>query len=152
MYRAPLVYRVARPFRAGAHDYAVGDVVQAEDTRGLRLSVLVSARYLLPDVDPYARRAWSTHGKTVNSPTTITGDVMVATGAADPRYVTVEPSPAAPEVVAPIVVPEGMTVQQTLDWVGGSLSKAQAALDYEQEAETPRSTLVTALTAILADG
>jgi hypothetical protein len=152
VYRAPLVYRVARPFRAGAHDYAVGDTIDAEDTHGLRLSVLISARYLLPDIDPHARRAYVERKEQANHETTIVPAVYVETGAASARYVTPQPQPETPSTPGPIEVPEGMTVQQTLDWAGNYIPRVQAALDYELEQTTPRSTLVNALNAILASG
>ena len=126
MYQAPLVYRVAKPFTAGGTAYTAGDVLTAEAARGLRLSVLVSSRYLLPDVDPYARRAFDKIG---NQPTTIVGG-------------------AYPE----LDVLEGMTIPQVTAWVGTSSMRAQFALDWENTQETPRSTLITALDAIVAAG
>lgn len=46
--------------------------------------------------------------------------------------------------VDPDAVPDG-TVQQVLDWVGEDQAKAVKALEVEQAAERPRSTLVDAL-------
>jgi hypothetical protein len=45
-------------------------------------------------------------------------------------------------------VPDG-TVQEVLDWVGFSVLRATVALAVENAAQTPRSTLVTALEAII---
>lgn len=45
-------------------------------------------------------------------------------------------------------VPDG-TIAEVLDWVGDDLDRARVALDAEQAAKKPRTTLVGALTELL---
>lgn len=48
-------------------------------------------------------------------------------------------------------VPEGMTVEQTVDWVSGDWRRAKAALAYEQATDAPRSSLVLSLSRLAAN-
>lgn len=64
------------------------------------------------------------------------------------------PRPKAPEANDPNLalepLPEDMTVEQTLDWVGGDVRRARVALEEEQGRREPRSTLVSNLQRLAA--
>jgi hypothetical protein len=56
-----------------------------------------------------------------------------------------------PRTVKQSEFPEGMTVEQTTDWVSADKERAQAALDYEHRQPTPRTSLITALERITSE-
>jgi hypothetical protein len=68
-------------------------------------------------------------------------------------YAGVTETPAVQPVNVPqqadLTVPEG-SIKNVLGWVGDDRTKAQAALDAENKADDPRSTLVSKLEDILA--
>lgn len=54
-----------------------------------------------------------------------------------------EVTPVQPE----IVVPDGMTIPETVEWVGNDDARRQAAIDAEHASAKPRTTLFDALDA-----
>lgn len=55
-YRAPVAYKVARPFRSGGLAMLAGDTVSAAVLEHLNLASMVDSRHLRPIIDPQARR------------------------------------------------------------------------------------------------
>jgi hypothetical protein len=55
------------------------------------------------------------------------------------------------ETVATSELPEGLTVQETLDWVSGDKVKAKVALDAEEGRDKPRSGVLDGLKALVED-
>ena len=131
-----MVYTVARPFTASGVDYTVGQQLPDEVARTLKLSALLSNRQLLPDIDPHARRGAPTARRSM--PTTIVPKAYPLDGGAGLR----SGEPEGFEV-------EGKTVQQVLGEVGDDAAVAQAACDAESAMDTPRVTLINALTGII---
>jgi hypothetical protein len=56
---------------------------------------------------------------------------------------------AKPRVIKQSEFPEGMTVEQTTDWVSGDKARAQAALDFENRQASPRTSLISSLQRIV---
>lgn len=55
------------------------------------------------------------------------------------------------ETVAEQELPEGLTVQETLDWVSGDKAKAKVAVDAENEREKPRHGVLGGLQSLIDD-
>lgn len=56
-----------------------------------------------------------------------------------------------PRTVKQTEFPEGMTIEQTTDWVSSDKERAQAALDHERAQPTPRTSLITSLEKITSE-
>lgn len=67
---------------------------------------------------------------------------------AAPAPKAVEPEAVAAPVTDEIVVPEG-SIKNVLAWVGEDATRAQKALDAENDSDDPRSSLVTKLESII---
>jgi hypothetical protein len=55
------------------------------------------------------------------------------------------------ETVVTGELPEGLTVQETIDWVSGDKAKAQLALDAENKRDHPRTGVTGALDSLVND-
>lgn len=128
-----LRYRILGPFTAGRKlklagvEYAPGDSIDADVVAGLRnLDALLSNNYIRSATPPF-----TVNGKQARH---VPAGLRVQIADADP--------------VDSGDVPDG-TIQDVLDWVGDDVELATLALAVENAKETPRSTLVTALEAII---
>lgn len=172
-----LRYRNLGPFSAGRKmklagvDYAPGEPIPADVVAGLRhLDALLSNNFIRPAQGPYTktgkqaqhvptgvRAELATVAKSLEQILAWVGDDVDRAQRALYAEQELDGGPRSAVVIAlediispPTIddVPDG-TVNQVLAWVGASVLRATVALEVENAKETPRSTLVDALEAII---
>lgn len=180
-YRILGPFTAGRKLKLNGVEYAPGDAVDADVVAGLRnLDALLSNNFIRSATPPFTESGKQAHHVPVGLRVKIadadpldtadvpsgTSEVILAwVGGDDDKAalaLEVEEAKTTPDgdlvitlediIDTPTTedVPSG-TVQEVLDWVGPSVLRATVALEVENLAQTPRSTLVDALEAIIGE-